>query len=406
MNPAKLADRWPGANDREAREAVSLRAFYLRLLQVWYLLPLCILTGAVIGYVVYFCVHVVYAPAREYAGGARLYLEFSPDAAGNARDYYNAWTWKELITGDEILDVAMRQLIDAGYADEQEATNQVLPYDGTTAQIKDDELQLIPAVLSDGSITRAEVLRSVTVKLPSDLRVMMLTVTNHDPARANLILSAMTAALSSFGETNENFRDIRVLETTPALLLMTTDRTTPAVVLGALLGFLFGIFGLFVRYSCDDALYDTEMCARRFGQPVLGLLPRARDREDERLTSLVAGSEGELRATCAKVLAGAHRIAVFAAAEETDAAAKLTEDLKEKLGSRFGEGSCEWVTLTGAAELAEEGYDAAVIGIPCGRRGCARVDHILSVLQTRDVTRCATILYDADLRYLKRLYRL
>ncbi|MBR5116100.1 MAG: hypothetical protein IK096_03445, partial [Lachnospiraceae bacterium] len=61
-----------------AKEAVSLRGYYLRVLSRWYLIPLGALIGAFLGAGIYLLYHAAFTPAREYAAGARLYLEFSP----------------------------------------------------------------------------------------------------------------------------------------------------------------------------------------------------------------------------------------------------------------------------------------------------------------------------------------
>ncbi len=378
-----------------AKETVSLRGYYLRVLSRWYLIPLSALLGALIGAGIWLCVHVVFAPAREYAAGSRLYLEFAPDAAGNAKDYYNAWTWKELITSDEILDTAMEELIAAGLADADQATTAAVKTDGSAVKTEDDELVLVPGK-NNRNLTRAEVLASVTVRLPSDLRVMMLTVTRHDPDSADAILSAMVSSLAAFGENNPNFSQIRTLEQTPALLVVTTDRVGRAAILGAVLALVLSVFLLCLRHAIDDALYDPETCGRRYGQAMLGVLGREAGEPTERF-------EKELKAGCGKALAGAGDIVVLAASADGKESGRLCDRLTALLGSDLSEGGCR---LVPANHIAEAAGDAAIVCVPYGKAGSSLAEHILSALAVRKIPVVGLILYDADMRYLKRLYGL
>lgn len=389
-------------------ENLSLRGYYLRLLARWYVLPLAVIAGALLGAFVYYLLHVIYAPAREYAGGARLYLEFSGDAAGNARDYYNAWTWKELITTDDILNVAMEKLAATGAAQEKEQTGEAVRTDGSAVKKEDDELWLVPGDGSKtGEITRAEVLESVTVKLPSDLRVMMLTVTHHDPAFVEAVLPAMTDALTAFGDTNENFREIRVMETIPPLPVVTTDRTKSAVILGAVLSGLICCFFLALFYAVDDAVYDPEACAARFDLPVLGVLPAESDRRPETDARFAVQLEEEMRAACAGAFRNVRQAAVCAVSDDNQESARLAERISSVLGADFCAGACRFIPCeTASPSAGEEQPDRAIVCVPAGRRGSAYAEHLIAQLKLRNIPIAGLILYDARLPYLRRLYGL
>lgn len=412
---------------KRGTEPVLLRGFYLRLIRRWYLVPAAVIAGALVGILLYFCIHVVFAPAREYAAGARLYLEFAPDAAGNARDLYNAWTWKELVTSDDILGSAMNELIDEGLAEEAQRESSVVRTDGSAARSEDDELLLVPG--PGETLTRAKVLSSVTVRLPSDLRVMMLTVRHRDPAVADHILQAMTNALVRYGEMNENFREIRVLESTPALLLVEKDRTLRACLFGAVCGLLLSIFCLYLFFALDDALYDPEMCARRFDPPVLGLLPGTRQKacRTDLLTQAGKEFERELRAACAKQLSGIRTLGVLAVTSKEGDSTRICSALTSVLGERFMEGSCQIRAISSAAVLKGELYtdhtdgpeaggtekatdgspsvpERVVLGIPAGKRCSALADHLIGVLAAQQIPVAGILLYDTDLSYLVRLY--
>lgn len=382
---------------------VLLKSYYLRLFPRLLLLPVFFLAGALIAAAVYFCVHVVYGPGRVYAGGARLYLEFSPDAAGNARDFYNAWTWKELITSDEILDTAMGELIGQGLSPKEQGSGTVLTSDGTTVKSEDDELVLISGDTAAG-ITRAEVLESVTVRMPSDLRVMMLTVTNRDRDRTDAILKAMLTALTRYGETNEVFREIRVLESTPALLMVFADRTVNAVIFGGILGAIVGLFILLLKQAADDAVYDPESAGRRFGLPVLGIVPAEKSAGSEKTAEEEARYLAELTAAIRRRLPETGQSVFFSAGKPEDAE-RVCAGLEKAAGSSpDGQSSRIAAVRELTAQTGEIPYQAAVLGIPWGRQAGARAEHLLSVCDALELPVSGLVLYDADLRYLRRLY--
>ena len=383
------------ATKQTGREVVSLRGYYLRILSRWYLIPLGALVGALIGVGIYLCQHVVFAPAREYAAGARLYLEFSPEAAENAQDYYNAWTWKELITSDEILDAAMGELIAGGLSEESQRTSDAVRTDGSAVKTEDDELVLVPGTPS-GMLTRAEVLSSVTIRLPSDLRVMMLTVTRHDADSADAILEAMIKALAAFGESNRNFTEIRVLEQTPALLVVTKDQTGRAAILGAVLALIICAFALFLKYAVDDALYDPETCGKRYSQPMLGVLGREAGGPTEQF-------ERELQTGCHAALTGAGDIIILAASADGRESGRLCDRLTAILSADLQE---RGIRLIPADHVSEASGDAAIVCVPYGKAGSSLAEHILTALAVRKIPVIGLILYDADMRYLKRLYGL
>ncbi|MCR5178133.1 MAG: hypothetical protein K6C95_04025 [Lachnospiraceae bacterium] len=381
---------------------IYLRSYYLRLLKHWYLPAAACAVCAVIGAVSYFCAHTIFGPAREYAAGARLYLEFSADAAGNAMDYYNAWTWKDLMTDEEIMGYVMNTLYEKGLTDISQTDPEVIRSDGTTATIENDELILKPGPMDDAYITRARVQSSMTVKLPSDLRLMMLTVTDHDRETADAILEALTGALTAYGDSNPVFLKIRLLEISPAVLLVSADHTGQAALLGAITGLILSIFMILLWHASDDACYEPEMCERRFGIRVLGTLPSDRSRLHARNDDLRSRLESELSKACSTVLSDGGHIALIAADPAKDTGHHVCGILTDILGEHFLDGKCSFYSGDQPADVDRGGK--VLLCIPSGRRICAYADHLISGLNTREADIAGIIFYDADLDHLRILY--
>ena len=87
--------------------------------------------------------------------------------AEDAYPYYNDYTWRDLITTDEILDTTLSYLEGQGYRIAEES----------------DPMDMGVKVLS-----AAEVKETTYATLPSDIRLMILQFTNHDPVIANAVM--------------------------------------------------------------------------------------------------------------------------------------------------------------------------------------------------------------------------
>ena len=94
--------------EREWRDrGADLKLMSLLLIKRIRIVILGTVLGAAICGGIYFLCHVVYAPAREYEAVSKLYLTFAADDDGDAYQYYNGYTWNDLMGTEPILDYAM-----------------------------------------------------------------------------------------------------------------------------------------------------------------------------------------------------------------------------------------------------------------------------------------------------------
>ena len=383
-------------------DRIYLRSYYLRLFKNWYLIAAACAVCAVLGAGLYFCAHTVTGPGREYAAGARLYLEFAPDASGNPMDHYNAWTWKDLITDEAIMGRVMNTLYERGLADISQTDPDVIRSDGTTAAIENDELILKPQDLDSKTITRARVMSSVTVKLPSDLRLMMLTVTDRDRDAADAMLEALAEALTAYGDSNPAFLNIRLLELSPAVLLISADHTKQAALLGAITGLILSIFMILIWHASDDACYEPEMCERRFGIRVLGTLPSDKSRLRARNDDLRSRLASEMSQNCSIALSEGGHIALIPADPAKDSGHEVLDAFTDILGDHFLDGACSFYSGRQPSDVKQDGK--TILCIPYGRRISAYADHLISGLNIREADIAGIIFYNADLDHLRKLY--
>jgi len=192
------------------------------------------LVGAVLAGGLYFLVHVVYAPAREYEAVSKLYLTFATEDDGDAYQYYNGYTWNDLMKTEPILDKIMEE---------------------------------IPA----GTLSRDEVKEKIGADILSDIRLLTVTVRTHSEEDTEKLIRACENALVSFGGEMVEFEKIEVIDHGQAGLVVLEDETVRAVVAGLVIGFLLSLLWLAFARAWDDSIYVPSDFEKRYGYPVLGV---------------------------------------------------------------------------------------------------------------------------------------
>lgn len=229
--------------EREWRDrGADLKLMSLLLIKRIRIVILGTVLGAAICGGIYFLCHVVYAPAREYEAVSKLYLTFAADDDGDAYQYYNGYTWNDLMGTEPILDYAMEQLTDVS------------------------------------GLARDDVRKAVTADILSDIRVLTVTVCTHDQALTERIIRAEEASLLHFAETMVEFDKIEVIDHGVSALVVVESQTKRAVLLGGALGLFLTLLGMWIYMILDDAIYVPSQFEERFGCPALGVQLR-RDKE-------------------------------------------------------------------------------------------------------------------------------
>lgn len=205
----------------------------LGLRKIWMVL-LAALTGALAGCACYLVVHVAYAPAREYEAVGKLYIDFAEKSTGEAYQYYNGYTWDDLMKTDPILKYTMT-LLPEGYREDA---------------VRD----------------------AVTAEILTDIRLLTITVRTHDPLQTREILDATEQSLVHFATTMKELDQITVYRTTePEAVIFDLQTGRVAAVCGILCA-LAALLVLFLYYAMDDTIYLPEDISQRYGLPVLGVL--------------------------------------------------------------------------------------------------------------------------------------
>lgn len=367
-------------------ESLNLRSFYLRLLGKIWIIPVAALVGALLALGIYTLVTVTFGPAKTYEAVARLNISFAYDEnKGSLVDYYNAYTWdNELLPTDDILNPIIAELM----------AREII--------VVTDEEQA-SSVGGGIVLTRDELLEAITADIPSDVRLMRLTVEYKDKDVADIILKASVDSLEAYGSSNNAFDSIKCLGIEDARLVTYSDRSVIAAVFGAVFTAIVVILALMLLAALDDAIYVPEDGEKRYSIPVLGVLC---DKPVDFFTN-------ELVAGFGKAAEGMSQVAVISTDSlESDNLSK--EDL-----SKF-EGLIDGTEVSGKVKLMAmavpgtvlDNYrkigtcDGVVLCVPYGVRRGAMTEHVIAQLKKHECPILGILIVRANSRFMRKYYGL
>ena len=354
-------------------EQLNLRCFYLRLVKKIWLIPLFAVIGALISGGIYTLATVTFGPSRTYKSESKLFISFAyNEKTGTMVDNYNAYTWNMFMSTDDILNPIISNLESDGI------------------EVVDDASQ---SAEGQTFLTRQEIIDSITAEIPSDVRVMLLTTRHKDPAMADAIMSAGVRSLEHFGKINEAFDSIRTLSIEKAKLEVYTDRSLAAVIFGAVMGVTFIILYLLLVSALE----------LRYQIPVLGVI------SDKATDDFF---RNELLASFNKAMEGKTEVALISSDsyDEKKSAMDL-ENLKKTLGEQAISKDLKLIPLSVPGKVLDNyrkigTSDGVILFVPYGVKMGSMTEHIITQLKKHDCPVLGIILSRADLKFMKKYYRI
>ena len=171
----------------------------------------------------------------EYKSVSKLYITFNQDENGDVYQYYNGYTWNELLDTDPILIAIMNHL--TGYEEEE---------------VKD----------------------AASAEILSDIRLLTITVKGDSEKMVREIQAAVEEGLADYADQSEELRKIVTIRSDMPKRIYWSDDTTKALIAGAV---LFGLVSFFVfgfMYVLDDGVYVQADVERRYPYKALGIMTR------------------------------------------------------------------------------------------------------------------------------------
>lgn len=372
-------------NEEYRKRGMDLRRLYLCFQgKIWLLVMLTVM-GAVLGGVTYQVVRAMRMPIT-YEGVSKLYISFGVDESGEVYQYYNGYTWNDLLDTDPILDRIMAY-VPEGYSREavQEATE-------------------------------AEIL--------SDIRLLTITVNGSTEKFVREIQEAVEEGLVDYARDSEELKRIEVIRTDDPVRVYWNSRAVTACIVGAVLFAVISCLIMAFIYVLDDSIYVQRDAEKKYPYKALGMLmrkqsglqPYARElqanfsyllKDKKKFAMIDMGDHSDLRRLELELVLNAGEDEFVGGDGE---AGGLTWTLpkdpkKEKTGEEweavpFNESALSEKELQRIREL-----NGAVILVPFGEDVSRRIDRVLSLLGNQDCPVLGMVIAQADEDFLNRYYR-
>ena len=371
-------------NEEYRNREMDLKRLVLFFQKKLWLVIMLVILGATAGGILYQMLHSMKMPV-EYQAVSKLYISFGHDESGEVYQYYNGYTWNDLLDTDPIMDLVMMYL--PGYEKEQ-------------------------------------VMEATTAEILSDIRLLTITVRGEEEKFVREISRATENGLKEFGRESEELEQIKVIRSGVPQRVYWDDRTSAACITGAV---ILGVISLLVigfNYALDEAVYVQEDIEKRYGVKALGILTRSQKGLEPYARGLKANiryavgekkafavvdmdNHADLRGRELERILNREAMEVFGGGhtrEEEDFGwnfAKEEEQLPEG----------EWkVTAFGENVLSEEEcrqlreIGGVILLLPFGVDVGRKTSRILSLLKNQDCPVIGMVVAQADEEFLNRYY--
>ncbi len=371
-------------NEEYRNREMDLKRLVLFFQKKLWLVIMLVILGATAGGILYQMLHSMKMPV-EYQAVSKLYISFGHDESGEVYQYYNGYTWNDLLDTDPIMDLVMMYL--PGYEKEQ-------------------------------------VMEATTAEILSDIRLLTITVRGEEEKFVREVSRATENGLKEFGRESEELEQIKVIRSGVPQRVYWDDRTSAACITGAV---ILGVISLLVigfNYALDEAVYVQEDIEKRYGVKALGILTRSQKGLEPYARELKANiryavgekkafavvdmdNHADLRGSELERILNREAMEVFGGGhtrEEEDFGwnfAKEEEQLPEG----------EWkVTAFGEDVLSEEEcrqlreIGGVILLLPFGVDVGRKTSRILSLLKNQDCPVIGMVVAQADEEFLNRYY--
>lgn len=218
-------------NEYWQEAADTKRCVILFLFQLWKTVAF-IAAGIILAIIIYFVYHAV-ADGVVYEAYSEFYLDFATDERGDAYQYYNGYTWNDLLSTDMIAEGTL----DA---------------------------------LNDSTASASTIEQCSYAEILSDIRVLRVTHTTNDETRCLNLQKATEKSLEAFGDTIKEFNSIKTIKSVSPTRIYADNRLPQAILLGGLVGLIVSL--LYFAFSCilDDSV-RTPIDLFSFDTKVIGV---------------------------------------------------------------------------------------------------------------------------------------
>lgn len=373
-------------NEEYNKKGIDLKRMYLRFQTKAWLLLMLTMAGAVVGGIAYQVARATRMPVA-YEAVSKLYISFGADESGEIYQYYNGYTWNDLLDADPILDRIM---------------------------------EYVPE-----GISREEVAEATKAEILSDIRLLTITVEGSTEKFVREVQAAAESGLTAYADDSEEIKRIKVIRTDEPYRVFWDDKTVTACVTGAIIFAVISCLFMAFFYVLDEAIYTQEDVERKYPYKALGLIAKSQKG--------LQPYARELRANITYVLGDIRSFALIdmenhceIRKEEVERllnidkydfiggdgeAGGLTWSIPKSNDDEDEEKEGEWKAVPFNGDvLAEEEcrrireLGGAIILIPFGEDVGRKTRRVLSLLKNQDCKVLGMVVSQADEEFLNRYY--
>lgn len=335
-----------------AQETMDYRLFWLKFAKrIWIVFVATVLGSLLIG-VPYYLINVTFGPGPSYKVVSEYYLEYAEDNSGAVYEYFNYYTWNEVVDTDEFISILRNNLPEEMFANEETLRNYT----------------------------------SATVE--SDARYLYTTVQTEHADKTLTVARAMEQSVIDFGTIQKELQSVKVV-TSPVEAEKTYPdvRTARAFVLGAVLGLFAGLTGLSIYIVCDSSIDLPNVMEKRYGVKALGC---------KKFT--------ESKNNISYCVTKSNSVSLLCGEDFQDAS--VEQYFKECLPSEVQINFIKEDVLSEGFDFDKlRNQDVIILLVEAGARNGKRVEREIEQLKRQDISLEGTFLYNEDEKLLKRYYR-
>lgn len=344
------------------QEGIDSKALLVCFLHKLPYLLLMGVAGAVLGSGLYLLITVMTSEGTMYQAETEYYIEFA-EGRIDGKDYYNDFTWNDVMASDWILGNTM----------------EILGSDYSRAYVKD----------------------MITADILSDVRYLTITVKGLDAelvASVSEITKQSLETLASRVEKIVEIDSIVQIENNGVVQVEEPLFTWRAAFLGAVCGVLLGMFAIAASFCMGSRYYTKRSILQSLNIPVFGLLYKS-------------GNEAQGTQEIALQLALQYHIEKMGGKQMIIAdvvAGDYAQKCREIVMSIYDKNSVKVELKAQAKEiLTKEDYDAirrtdgVILAIPFGKSCREAVIEKINQLENQDCKIIGAILVDVNRKWMK-----
>lgn len=353
------------------KEPFDLKRFtVLSIKKIWMVLLSVALCSLFFG-AFYFGKEVWLAGPAEFRNETFYYITFDREQVGDIHDYYNDYTWNDVLDSDLIAGVAAEKT----------------------------------------GLSKSEIAKATEIPTMSDIRFFWVVVNSTSQVKTNLVAESVREALIQFAEQTDGFTSIEVYDQKPTYVVENNIYLLRWFVFGGIVGLIIGVLYLLYENALDDSMYVEKDVEKRFGVLCAGVLEKNPKQEGTNYL--------ELKANLSKVLEGKKNVAF---AEGYENARKDIAGIEEVISEQFLQAMVEEIAkennypaIKASFVKYEKGKerdyfmalrdaDTVVWMLPFGRSDGARLDRAWKNLHFWNCEVDTVILIDISKSYYKSYY--